>query len=371
MTETDLNTLDDEAFEEAIGNVEEAVVTDVAVEEETEVIEEVIEDNSEQTETETEPEEVVETEDDIPADSETEEEEEEDDSHNGQEPQPEVEDTETVEDVVEPSKEVELDYKAMYEDMMGPVKVGGKEFKVKSVDDAKKLLGMGFSFSENMQGVKPLRAVGKTLESAGIIVNGVVDEVALTRLIDIQNGDKNALAQLMQEKEIDPLDVETEDISYTPTATMATEQSLAIEDVERELISRGSVDSVITQLDTLDDKSKEFFNESPQNLLALDDDIKSGVFDQVMQTVRYEKSLGRLSGVSDMEAYIQMVTTQQPAQQMTPEVKAEPKASSSRKKAAGLSKRAPVKKQTQPKHDLVNMSDEDFEKLAGMSEVVY
>ena len=255
--------------------------------------------------------------------------------------------------------------------MMGPVKVGGKEFRVKSIDDAKKLLGMGFSFSENMQGVKPLRAVGKTLEAAGIITNGVVDEAALMRLVDIQNGDKNALAQLMSEKEIDPLDVETEDINYVPTQSMVTEQSVDVDIIEQELVRRGNVDTVIQALDGMDGRSKEFFNSSPENLLKLDEDITSGMYEQIMGSVKYERSLGRLGSMSDMEAYIQLASSQAaPEQSEQPKAQTNTKPSTSKRKAAGITKRSPANKNKPAKVDLVNMSDEDFEQFAQMGHVI-
>jgi len=366
MTDNELHALDDDAFEEMAAvqdNPVDEVVNDTLDEPVSdEVQEEIVEETSEHAEPEIVEDEVVETEDDDSADDEQSDTVDEEEPHNGQEPQPEDDDTE------QPSEEVELDYKSMYEDMMGPVKVGGKEFKVKSIDDAKKLLGMGFSFSENMQGVKPLRAVGKTLENAGIIVDGVVDEKALTRLIDIQNGDKNALAQLMRDREIDPLDVDTEDINYTPTASMVTEQSIDIQEVERELVNRGSVDTVVNELDRLDERSKAFFNNTPSNLLMLDDDIKSGVYEQVMGAVRYEKSLGRLGDVSDMEAYIQLASSQTPPVDVPQEA---PKANTSKRKVAGISKRAPAKKKTQKVVDYVNMSDEEFESVAMNDNYVY
>ena len=363
MTDAEFANLDDEDFDIASLEAVDEIVEENSEEPEV-TIDEVEEDtSSEHAETEEEPEKVVETEDDDLADDEPDDEPEVEEPHNGQEPQPEDEDTE------QPSEEVdELDYKAMYEDMMGPVKVGGKEFKVKSVADAKKLLGMGFSFSDNMQGVKPLRAIGKTLEEAGIIVDGVADEAALMRLIDINNGDKDALAQLMADKDIDPLDMETENISYTPTQQMVTEQSVDIAEIERELVSRGSVDTVIDTLSKMDTASKEFFNAAPENLLSLDEDIKNGVYEKIMGTVTYERSLGRLNGMSDMDAYIQIASANPVAAPIAEPEVAKPK-NLEKRKAAGIASRAPIKKITQPKVDLVNMSDEEFEKFAEMGEV--
>ncbi len=361
LTDEQLHIEDDEDFEALADTLDDSVENADEVEQvtagEPEVAEGSEESNdSEQADEESEAEEVSETKEDTLESTETEEEETEDESHNGQEPQPDEDN--------EPSEEAdELDYEAMYKQLMGPVKVGGKEFTVKSIDDAKKLLGMGFSFSDNMRGVKPLRAVGKTLEDAGIIKDGVVDEAALTRLIDINNGDTNALAQLMKERDLDPLDMSTEDINYTPMTTMATEQSVDIQSIEKELVSRGTVDTVISELDKLDSKSKVFFNESPDNLLKLEEDITSGVYKTIMDTVKYEKSLGRLSGTSDMEAYIQLASQQEEATATTVAPNS-PKPSVKKRKAAAITKRAPAKKTIHKVPDYVGMSDEDFEKLA-------
>ena len=251
---------------------------------------------------------------------------------------------------------------------MKPIKVSGEEVTVKSIDDARNLISMGIDYSRKMRDIKPLRAIGATLTEAGIMKDGQVDEEVLMRLVDINRGDKDALAQLMAEKEIDPLDMATEDIKYTPTATMATQSSVEIADVEKELSSRGNVDRVVNELDKMDNKSKQFFNETPANLLMLDDDINSGAYEKIMSTVRYEKTLGRLQGMSDMEAYIQLAqaegnegvktlqTPQAPA--------AKPKPSVKKRKAAAISKRAPAKKTVQKTYDYEGMSDEDFEKLA-------
>ena len=117
----------------------------------------------------------------------------------------------------------------------------------------------------------------------------------------------------------------------------------------------------------MDGESKKFFNESPANILKLEEDISSGVYNDIMGIVDYERTLGRLDGISDMEAYIQ-VAKAKAQQEAQPEViedaveKPTPKPSKSKRKAAGISKRAPAKK-TKQTYDYMNMSDEEFEQL--------
>ena len=354
ITNEDIFDLDDEAFEEASTSYEEEAerVVDEPVSDGSNETTEVVE-TSEQTDTEEEPTEVVETEDDIPAVNEEVEETEAEESPND------------TEDVTEP---VDINYETSYAEVMKPIKSGGKEVVVKSIEDMRKFAGMGISFAENMRGVKPLRAIGKTLEEAGIIKDGVADEAALLRLLDIQNGNKDALAQLMKEQDIDPLDMETEDINYATERTMATEQTVEVDSVEQELVRRGSVDNVIRELDSMDSRSKQFFNESPNALLKLDDDIKSGAYEKIMGTVRYERSLGNIDGMSDMDAYIQIASAQEAPQE--PKPTAQPKPSTAKRKAAGIGSRAPAQKKQPINVDLVSMSDEDFEKFAEMGNVI-
>ena len=365
LTDEQLHELGDDEFEEAQAQLDDNVenaeeVVEPVTEGEPEIStgsEENEEVDSEETEEVEEDEEVSEPEEDTPDDTEPEEETTEEES---------PDDTDDVE--AEDESADDVNYETSFNELMKPIKVSGEEVTVKSIDDARNLISMGIDYSRKMRDIKPLRAIGATLTEAGIMKDGQVDEEVLMRLVDINRGDKDALAQLMAEKEIDPLDMATEDIKYTPTATMATQSSVEIADVEKELSSRGNVDRVVNELDKMDNKSKQFFNETPANLLMLDDDINSGAYEKIMSTVRYEKTLGRLQGMSDMEAYIQLAqaegnegvktlqTPQAPA--------AKPKPSVKKRKAAAISKRAPAKKTVQKTYDYEGMSDEDFEKLA-------
>jgi len=366
MTNTQLEEMSDDDFEEAQALIDETpentepVIDDEVVEPEvgpetvSEGFEEDTEEFSEETKEVEETEEVSETEDDILADTETEESTTKEES-----PDDTEENSEDTQD---------FNYETSYNELMKPLKVSGKETQVKSIDDMRNLAMMGMDYSRKMRDIKPLRAVGETLAKAGIMVDGGVDEAALARLIDINNGDQDALSQLIQEKGIDPLDLSTDDVDYTPTASIASEQSIEIADVEKELINRGSVDNVISELDKLDERSKQFFNETPSNLLKLDDDIKNGTYETIMGAVQYEKSVGRLTGMSDMEAYIQLATQQGP---VTQPVAAVTKPSVKQRKAAGITKRPPARKSVHKTYDYVNMSDDEFEALAMVDSLMY
>jgi len=391
MTNEELQNLDDDEFErmqalqdEIVENTEDVKEVQTEVQNDTVEEEPTISEGSKETDDSEETEEVEETEetdeteeekepqDDIePEDDTTEEESLETDDTNDNDD--DTDDTDKEEETKEEPSD-ELDYKLSYEEFMKPIKVSGKEIQIKSIEDARNLISMGIDYSRKMRDVKPLRVLGETLTEAGIIEDGKINEAALLRLVDISKGDKTALAELMAEKDIDPLDINTEDVQYTPTAQMAAENSYELKDVEQELANRGSIDTVITELGKLDKASKQFFNESPRDLLKLDEDIKNGTYEKLMDTVRYERTLGRLRGISDIEAYIQLAQAQEPIvseQKQVADTKPKTKPSVRKRKAAAITKRAPAKKQTQKTYDYVNMSDEEFEKLAMSDNFVY
>jgi hypothetical protein len=348
-TETELMNMDDDAFEEAQNLIVENTDTEEpetkevaeAAEEpvEEEVVEEDVVDDSEETTDTEEPEEVTETDD---ADNETTD---------------DAEPEESQEDDTNDS----FSYEKSYNELMKTLNVSGKEVQIKSQEDMRNLASMGIDYSRKMRDIKPLRAVGETLTKAGLIRDGKVNEAELTRLLDISSGNKEALIALMNEKGFDPLDLEMEDSNYVPQTEMVDESQIAIQDVERELINRGSVDNVVQELSKLDDKSKQFFNESPDRLLKLEEDISSGAYNEFMGKVQYERTLGRLNGVSDIEAYIQFAQAANASQPQPEPTQVKPTVDKKRKKAASASRRAPVKKQTKS-YDFVNMSDEEFEK---------
>lgn len=367
--ELNLEEMDDEEFEKAQTLLDEQVETP-SEPEETQDNSEPEQAPAEEAEPETEEEPELELEE--PVSEETEDTDDTEEVNNPEsddtqdiEPEEETEDDESPETDTESTEE--FNYRGSYEELMKPIKVSGKDIEIKSAEDLRSLASMGIDYSRKMRDIKPLRAVGETLANAGIITNGVVDEQALTRLLDISQGNKDAIASLLAEQNIDPMDMETENVEYTPEAAMVSQESIALQDVEAALTKSGGIEGVVTALGRMDDVSKNFFNDSPQNLLKLNDDIQSGAFDEIMGAIEYEKSLGRLGNMSDMEAYVNIAqqktvpAAQKPVQE-TQTPPAQPKPSTAKRKAAGISKRGPVKKQ-QKTYDYINMSDEEFEKL--------
>lgn len=274
---------------------------------------------------------------------------------------------ESPEESAETSTESDTtDYEAYYTEATKPLKVSGKEIEVRNLTDLRNFAQMGIDYSSKMRDIKPLRAVKTTLSEVGIISeDGVVDTDKLSFLADVAKGNKNAILKLVTDNKIDLLDEDTDSSEeYIPETVVPTEAQLDLQEVEATLRSNDTLDSVVSEVSQMDVKSKEFFTENPQNLLHLSQDIEKGVFSKVMGIVMYEKSLGRLQGMSDMEAYMEIVNhTKAPATPVTENVQttaqSKPKRST---KGTNVPKSRTNKTAVKPKkYDYINMSDEEFE----------
>lgn len=355
VTEEEIMSMSDEEFEALQGSSDELAEESVVSEnsdniEETEVTADIPEEEETITEAPIEAEEEPST--DVP-----------------QETAPTGEGEETFQEEgdagTEESLDADFDYKTTFNELIKPLKVSGREVQVKSIDDARNLMSMGMDYSNKMRDIKPLRALRETLKQAGIVSDdGTIREDDLALLIDINNGNKDALVKLMKDKNIDPLDLDsTEENVYVPQAQIVSEGAVELQEVEQTLNARGTLPTVLEKLNILDPQSKQYFATKPDDLLKLEEDISSGVFDQIMGQVQYEKSLGRLEGMSDMDAYITIVRANAQMNGTQPPVEEKAQTpSKERRKAAGINKRPPATKNKKT-YDFLNMSDEEFEKL--------
>ena len=300
----------------------------------------------------------------------------------------EVTEDDTTEDTQETSDEAEVeveentqtsvegyDYKAGFEAVMAPIKANGRDIQIKSAEDARTLIQKGLNYDEKMVAIKPVRLAGKALERAGIIKDGIIDELALNRMIDFNNGDVEVVKERLKELNINPLDLDLDATNYQAQDHIPDEHSVAIEDIQRELDMRGSTEQVVTALDSMDEGSKGFFSENPEALLGLEQDITSGVFDEIYGNVAYERKMGRLAGKTDMEAYIEFAQARGAAMEQQVDSKPEVKAAPAKpRKVVNTNKRARAagtKPSVGTSAEVVNpfdLSDEEFEKQFGTAQ---
>lgn len=196
-----------------------------------------------------------------------------------------------------------VDYEAAYKQLTAPFKANGREIQVQSVEDAVALMQMGANYNKKMAALKPNLKLMKLLEN-----NGLLNEEKLSFLIDLEKKNPDAISKLIKDSGVDPLDLDAPNVGdYKPTRHTVDDRELELDAVLDEIQETPSytrtLDVVSNQWDA---SSKNVIANSPQVLKIINSHVQSGVFDLIVKEVEREKMFGRLSGLSDIEAYRQV-----------------------------------------------------------------
>jgi hypothetical protein len=281
------------------------------------------------------------------------------------------EDGKEVSGVAEEKKTEELDYKALYEQIMKPFKANGKMITPQSPEDVITLMQMGANYNKKMRSLKAGLKVLKTLEK------NEIDPDTLNFLIDIKNKKPEAIKKLLHDAKIDPMELdlpeEGKDINYNPTDHSASEVEVEFANVLDDI--KDSPEFPTTQkivTDIWDEPSRLEIYQNPKLLKLLHEEVELGRFEKVQKIIDSERALGKLEGVSDLQAYIAIVK-QLVANEGQQQTQSKPKAQTKPKpKPTGNKEAAKPTRQTKPKQEkkasqytpeeILEMDDEEFMK---------
>jgi len=270
-------------------------------------------------------------------------------------------------------KDTELDYKAEYDRLIAPFRANGKDIQVHSVDDAITLMQQGANYNKKMAGLKPNLKLMKMLEN-----NELLDENKLSFLIDLNKKNPEAVQKFIKDSGIDPLDIDTEKATeYTPNTYTVDDNEVELDTVLDNIRDTQSFNETIDVISNKwDASSKGVLLKDPKIIAVINEQIGNGIYGQINGVVENERMLGRLEGLSDLEAYkkvgdaIQSVggfANQQPTNQQNEQptntankVQDDPKLKD-RKRAASSTK-SKANKKVAADFNPLSMSDEEFEK---------
>lgn len=219
----------------------------------------------------------------------------------GGEPNPLAPENETPEKIPDAAEKAEeLDYKALYEQITAPFRANGKDMQVKSADEAIQLMQMGANYNKKMGGLKPNLKLMKLLEK-----NELLSEEKISFLIDVNKRDPKAIAKLLKDGDIDPMDLRNdEESTYEPKTYTVDDAELALDQVVDEMRDSPTFTQTLEVVtNKWDGPSKQELASKPQLLKWLDGHMASGIYDTISQEVERERMFGRFEGVSDFEAY--------------------------------------------------------------------
>lgn len=194
----------------------------------------------------------------------------------------------------------EIDYKAEFDKVMTPFQANGTEMKPKSTEDVIRLMQMGANYHKKMAGLKPSMKILKLLEN-----NQLLDPEKINFLIDLNSKNPAAITKLLKESGMDPLDIDTKaDTAYTPTSRNVSDTELDLDTVLESIKDTPTYNKTLTIVTKdWDTSSRTAAANAPNTLAIINQHVADGTYEKVMGAVQYERSMGNLRGVSDLEAY--------------------------------------------------------------------
>jgi len=194
-------------------------------------------------------------------------------------------------------------FEAKYKELMAPFRAAKREVSLDNIEDARRLMQMGVDYSQKMQAMKPHQKILRTLEKAKL-----TDPSRINFLIDLSNNNPEAIKKLLKDNDIDPMTLNLEGSeSYEPTDHTPGDKELAVRDVLDNIKDSPSfektVDIISNQMDTV---SREKLQESPEVIAEIHNHIEAGIYQKVIDRVENERMYGRLTGLSDLQAYYQV-----------------------------------------------------------------
>ena len=281
-----------------------------------------------------------------------------------------------------PEASTEPDYAAIGKQLMSEFKANGTTMKMKSVEDAIQLMQMGANYHKKMAGLKPSLKTLKLLEN-----NGLLDDAKLNYLIDLSQKKPEAITQLLKDSKIDPMtiDLETEQ-TYQPQQRTVNDTDILLDEVLDSISDSPTYSKTLTVLgEEWDAGSRAAIVKNPEIIRAINAHMENGIYDQVAQSIAYERSLGKLVGLSDFDAYqrvgsymhennlfvgaatVNQTTKATNQTKSTAPAKTESDAQIqerlNRKQAASPSRQQKVVAKDTNNYNPLEMSDEDFVKL--------
>lgn len=201
----------------------------------------------------------------------------------------------------DPEPTEQTDWKSKYEALLAPFKASGRMVKIESPDDAVRLMQMGYDYTNKMREMKPHLKVLKTLEH-----NDLLEPEKINFAIDLLKGNPEAIKKFLKDNSIDPIDIDLEDgAEYGgPTDHSVSDEQMELDgvlDTIRNTEQFPRTAKIITK--EWDKASQNALMGTPALIAVINDHIGQGYFDQIAAKVQYDRSLGRLQGLSDLDAY--------------------------------------------------------------------
>lgn len=182
--------------------------------------------------------------------------------------------TQTTEEPVANNEDSTPESVATTPDTLYKIKANGKEFEM-TLDELKQTASKGMDYLKKTTALKPYRTMIAAMQE-----NKVSPE-DINLLIDLKKGNKEAIAKLIKENEVDVYDL-PEANDYRPREYRQSEAALDVKEVLSTISKDAEFSRTSEIYNAFDEQTKAFLNEDPSRIAGLHNDIKTGVFDKVL-----------------------------------------------------------------------------------------
>jgi hypothetical protein len=195
----------------------------------------------------------------------------------------------------------------------------------KNPEDLIRAQQMLHGYSDKMKVFKEYKKFLKPLEERGVVSDPDKFNLAMSLL----DGDPEAIKKVLKEKQIDPMELDLEDIKYSPKNTLPSSAQLLIEETQEQAANLGIGDKFNNVIGK--DWDVQSLQEFVSNGAVRNDllqHLKDGTYDIVQNEVRKMElldSAGALDGMSSVDKYRAAVSRlKQEAPKPAPKTPAEP-----------------------------------------------
>lgn len=266
--------------------------------------------------------------------------------------------------------ETDNEFKTFYEQVTASFKANGRDMQVKDPQEVIQLMQMGANYAKKMAALKPSIKTMKVLEKRGLLEDGKLDF-----LIDLHNKNPEAIKKLLKDSKIDPLNIDIDEASdYKPKSHKIDDTELAMDEVLESIKDSDTYNQTLEIVSNQwDDASRNIIATNPQLLQVINGHVSNGVYEKVWTEVERERTFGRLTGISDLEAYKsvgdklfgQGEQASPPPQKKVVTPKAtKPDVNRTRKKQAASPSRSKPSSKSPDSFNPLSMSDDEFLKAA-------
>lgn len=175
-----------------------------------------------------------------------------------------------------------------------------KDYQFTNPDEIRKLMSFGMNYHKKMNELAPHRKALKTLEQ-----HGLLDPTKLGYAIELLNGDKKAIANLLKEHSVDAYDLpDLEESPYQAGDYLPTDSRVKFDETVAELQTSKAGQTVLEYAKNLDSASFSEIYDDPTMLETLSNHVDSGLFEDTLTFLEKERALGKVpANIKDIDAY--------------------------------------------------------------------